>query len=371
MNNDFSDNLTPLLKAEKKRTFFKAQNRIACLMFLLLVCEILAGIALVILSAACPSLTADPRADAIANGLVYVFYMLTPALVYYALRRKDGSHKVKHEKPENPHTVALFFFSLGLIYVGQLVSFFMGTAFSEAGIDLYANSEIAASPDVVLMIIQIVTIAALPAILEELLTRHIILTELSRYGRGFAIMISALLFSLMHMNPVQIPFAFIAGLAMAYTTVATGSVMPSCLLHFVNNSISIVLTFLPSFVDERVVYITDLAVTSVILITGSAAGVYLLLIKRKKKADVTDRPEETFCGEPAVMNIEETAGGSVAEAAVKTEEGPTSEEKAEKINVIEGKIIGNLSPAMSAYIISAIVCTILTFFILWLQSGIS
>lgn len=358
MNVDMNASAYDLAKLKRKREFFKAQNRVAYLMFLLLICELLGSIILISVQLADPTIFDSDRIKETVNGFLYIFYMLTPSLVYLAVRSRKGG--VKHiEKPKNAHPFALFFFGLGIVYVGQLASFAMALFFGNMGIDLYSAAEQTSSSDPVLFVIQIIHIALIPAILEELLARHIILTELVPYSRGFAVMISALMFSLMHMNPIQMPFAFISGLAMAYTTVATGSVIPTFLLHFINNSLSITLTFLPSFTDEKTTYIADAVITFVILAAGAAAGVYLLAVKKKEKTE----PGETLAPEPAEIKIEETVKETFdPDTEERTE---TAEEKAAKINVIEGRIIKNLSPALCAYIVAALVCTLLTFFILW------
>ena len=341
MVNQFNADVVTLAKCKKKREFFKAQNRIAYLMFLLLLCEVLASIALEVFLTTVKFKDPSPKLTYIketANGLIYVFYMLTPSLLYLALRKKSAV-KHRHEKPKDAHPFAMFLFGLGIVYVGQLASFAMASFFGGTGIDLYSVTEQTTAADPVLMIIQIINVAFLPAVLEELLARHIILTELVPYGRGFAVMISALLFSLMHMNPIQMPFAFIAGLAMAYTTVATGSVIPSFFLHFVNNTISIVLTFLPEFTDGKTTFAADAAITAVIMISGAAAGIYLLGKKQKKSVD-----EAPVC-----------AGGVQDEESGHTVEG---------IDVLDKKITKNVSPVMAAYIVAAFACTLMTFFMI-------
>lgn len=83
-----------------------------------------------------------------------------------------------------------------------------------------------------------ITIAVIPPIVEELLFRGMVLNSLRKYGDGFAIVASALLFGLYHGNFVQMVFAFLAGLVMALVVVRTGSLWTSILIHFVNNSIS-------------------------------------------------------------------------------------------------------------------------------------
>lgn len=51
-----------------------------------------------------------------------------------------------------------------------------------------------------------------------------------------AVSVSALLFGLIHMNPVQIPFAFVLGLLLGWLYYKTRSLVPSILAHILNNA---------------------------------------------------------------------------------------------------------------------------------------
>lgn len=82
--------------------------------------------------------------------------------------------------------------------------------------------------------------ALIPAVLEELLFRYIPIKLLSPYSRRGAILVSALLFSLVHLNLFQIPYALLAGVVFGFLTVASGSILPSMLLHLINNAVSVV-----------------------------------------------------------------------------------------------------------------------------------
>ena len=78
---------------------------------------------------------------------------------------------------------------------------------------------------------------------EEILFRGIILKGLlARYTQNRAIVWSAILFGLMHLNPWQFPIAFILGIVFAYWVVQTGSLWPAILGHALNNFLSV--TFL-------------------------------------------------------------------------------------------------------------------------------
>ncbi len=85
---------------------------------------------------------------------------------------------------------------------------------------------------------------------EEVVFRGIILKGLlAHYTQNRAIVWSAILFGLIHLNPWQFPGAFVLGLVFAYWVIQTGSLWPAILGHALNNFLAT--TFLhfdvPSF----------------------------------------------------------------------------------------------------------------------------
>lgn len=89
--------------------------------------------------------------------------------------------------------------------------------------------------------------AVVPALIEELALRGVIMQPLRRYGDWFAIICSALVFSLMHCNLVQIPFAFIAGVVIGYAVIITESIWTGVIIHFLTNGFSITVNILYEF----------------------------------------------------------------------------------------------------------------------------
>ena len=53
-----------------------------------------------------------------------------------------------------------------------------------------------------------------------------------------AILIASAIFGIVHMNPIQIPFAFAIGMIFGWLYYRTGSVVPGIIGHFINNSIA-------------------------------------------------------------------------------------------------------------------------------------
>ena len=78
---------------------------------------------------------------------------------------------------------------------------------------------------------------------EELVFRGAILRELLKWKENpwIGIIISAMLFSLVHMNPVQMPHAFLVGILLGWLYYRTNSIIPGVTWHWVNNTIAYVM----------------------------------------------------------------------------------------------------------------------------------
>ena len=93
----------------------------------------------------------------------------------------------------------------------------------------------------------VVALTVVPAVVEEFAFRGVIMGSMKKYGSGFAIVASSVLFGLMHGNIVQIPFATALGLVLGYVTVLTGSIVPAMIIHFLNNFVSAVQSLLDTY----------------------------------------------------------------------------------------------------------------------------
>lgn len=88
------------------------------------------------------------------------------------------------------------------------------------------------------------TVGLLAPLSEEIVLRGAVLRALlksSMLSTWGAITISALLFALIHMNPAQMPHAFIIGLLLGWMYYRTGSILPGVAYHWANNSAAFVM----------------------------------------------------------------------------------------------------------------------------------
>ena len=86
----------------------------------------------------------------------------------------------------------------------------------------------------------IISITIMAPLVEELLFRGAIQGYMLRKGIKplHAILIASAIFGIVHMNPIQIPFAFAIGMIFGWLYYRTGSVIPGIVGHFINNSIA-------------------------------------------------------------------------------------------------------------------------------------
>lgn len=97
---------------------------------------------------------------------------------------------------------------------------------------LTAPDPLAGADEVMQEVFQYSSIAA--PVCEELVYRGAVMRYLERYGSFFAVLISALLFGLMHGNIAQVPFAFAVGIVLGIIA-QEYSLTASVLIHLFNN----------------------------------------------------------------------------------------------------------------------------------------
>ena len=86
-------------------------------------------------------------------------------------------------------------------------------------------------------------VGLLAPLAEEMVFRGAILRSLLRWKENpwIGIVISAVLFAVIHMNPAQMPHAFLIGLLLGWMYYRTDSIVPGVVYHWVNNTVAYVM----------------------------------------------------------------------------------------------------------------------------------
>ena len=93
------------------------------------------------------------------------------------------------------------------------------------------------------LILNIILLAGVPAILEELIFRGVILNGYKKLGAVPAMVITSLLFALIHGSVQQFVFPFLFGLILSFAALKTGTVLAPIIIHFVNNALVVILNY--------------------------------------------------------------------------------------------------------------------------------
>lgn len=91
-------------------------------------------------------------------------------------------------------------------------------------------------PPATLVALHLVSLSFLVPITEEILHRGWLVSWLSRYGRWSAVVVSSVLFMILH-QPGSMDSAFIFGLFLAVVYLNTGSLWPGIIAHCVSNAL--------------------------------------------------------------------------------------------------------------------------------------
>lgn len=115
-------------------------------------------------------------------------------------------------------------------------------------------------------ILGVVCICIMPAIVEESIFRGVILRSFSQKSAWKGILISSALFALMHGSAQQTVYQFVVGVILGLVAIKSNSILPSMILHMLNNLISLGFLF---FSD---------AMAEAILVYGFAPALALVMI---------------------------------------------------------------------------------------------
>ncbi len=159
-------------------------------------------------------------------------------------------------------------------YISAIFQSIMGITFESGLEDMTAEGPISA-------IVLTFSLAVIPAVVEEFCIRGVVLQPLRRYGDKFAIIMSAAIFSILHGNMVQIPYTLVAGIYFGYLCVATGSLWPSIVLHFVNNMFSVIQLVVMSNYGEKASVAALFIMMGVLAAVGIAGGVIFFNMRYK------------------------------------------------------------------------------------------
>jgi membrane protease YdiL (CAAX protease family) len=100
------------------------------------------------------------------------------------------------------------------------------------------------------LMLGIAMIAGMAALAEEFLFRGVMMRGYERYGPRTAILVSGILFGVLHMETQGVIAKVILGILIGYLVYRTDSILAGVVYHFVNNGIALVLAYFATWALE-------------------------------------------------------------------------------------------------------------------------
>lgn len=136
--------------------------------------------------------------------------------------------------------------------------------------------------------LNLLVMALLPAVFEELIFRGVIFKGLKQYGKIPAVFISAALFMLMHGGIEQTVYPFIVGIILGFVMLKTNNIIYPIITHFLNNATVLLINYISvlnpvvqtefQFTAYNIIFAIITLIASILLIC-----VFLKFVIRKSK----------------------------------------------------------------------------------------
>ena len=221
--------------------------------------------------------------------LIEVFLAL-PGVYYLLQRRLPFREALGISKLDALQWLLLIPFAFCIETIGEFVNL-LSQLFATNVVGEHMMELILAYP----LPLTFLVIAVMPALCEEFIFRGILYQGYKKCSVSGAVILTALLFGLMHMNMNQLSYAVMIGMLFAAVNEVTGSILPSMLLHLYINGKSTILLYLAA--DELAAAEEQYSVAELLpeLIPGVVtailvlAAIFRVLVKHRKK--VSDSAE--------------------------------------------------------------------------------
>ena len=207
-------------------------------------------------------------------------FMIVPLILFLIKMREPLLIRLRLN-PVNKHTLLFsFLFSLGIIILSDEVDRIIQIFFPAP--DYIINMDNLLKPESPLaLFLLFIAVSLLAPIGEELLFRGFFQQFLESYWKDItkAVLFTSLFFAIIHMNPFWFIQIYVLGVLLGYLAWKTNSIFPSLILHSLNNTIAIIISY--GGLDKSNVYVTSGHINPVVLIFASFL-IYISFSKIKK-----------------------------------------------------------------------------------------
>ena len=216
---------------------------------------------------------ADANLVALAYNLFYYLCFLALPIALSVKRRPEILPALRPNPISLPSVLLIVAMALLGVFLVNDITLIWSIPFQKLGFNVNAGG-VDVPMDRLGLMLSVLYMAVLPGICEEFLFRGMLLSAFEEGGTRRAMVITSLLFMLMHGSIIGAPAEFILGMLIASLVIYTDSIYAGLIYHTVHNAAAVVLQFLqqrmPATAELPADYLTAI---------GGLPGLLVLLVE--------------------------------------------------------------------------------------------
>lgn len=173
------------------------------------------------------------------------------------------------------------FLKLLCVFMGMQFLFSVFAGFLEAGLNLIGYSaleSVESASSVSTTFSMFIYVGLIGPVVEEVVYRGFVMKSMEKHGKVFAVVVSSVIFGVMHQNIPQAIFAMGVGIILGYVAM-NYSIKWAILLHIINNCVfGDILSYALSGLQED----TQAIINNGIMFAFFVVGIVILILNRKK-----------------------------------------------------------------------------------------
>ncbi|WP_099469131.1 CPBP family intramembrane glutamic endopeptidase [Konateibacter massiliensis] len=221
--------------------------------------------------------------------IISQFLILIPVIIYLIATKTNPVKLIRFKKID---VSTIMMTALFTVLIMPLVSFLnaLSMLFAENEV-MTLTSEMTGNP----FLVNLFLLAILPAISEEFVFRGVLFHTYRKSSVLYGVVLSGIVFGLMHLNFNQFSYAFVIGIIFALLIEATGSIYTTMIAHFIINGSSVWAMAFTSgqtsqelqaqITQEYLMIVVGLYGMIAVVTTVMAIGVYIWIIKHCKREE--------------------------------------------------------------------------------------
>ncbi len=162
-----------------------------------------------------------------------------PFALYLLVLRKDPGDYLKFERVGFTGGALCVLAGLALVLLANYPALAVQNFFQFFGYES-TSGVVSGEESLPAILLELAVTAVLVPFLEEFAFRGVVLSALRRYGIGFSIVASALIFGMAHMDLATVVFATLSGLVFGFLYAKTNNLWLTVWIHALNNGIAVV-----------------------------------------------------------------------------------------------------------------------------------